>query len=65
MFRTLVERQINTKLSFENIIRKVLKLKCSKYPHIVHLYMICMSYDKKKGRESNYKFEFDSRPQIS
>jgi hypothetical protein len=64
MFRTLVERQINTKLSFENIIRKVLKLKCSNYLHIVHLYMICMSYDKKKRRESNYKFEFDSRPQI-
>jgi len=34
-------------------------LKCS---HIVHLDLICMSYDQKKGWESNWKF--DSWPQI-
>jgi hypothetical protein len=30
--------------------------------HIVHLDLICMSYDQKKGRESNW--EFDSLSQI-
>jgi hypothetical protein len=43
-----------------NWAKKVLKRRCLKWPHIVHLYLICMSYDQKKGRESNW--EFDSRP---
>ncbi len=43
-------------------IRKVLKHICLQCPHIVHLDLICMSYDKKKGQESNW--EFDSQPQI-
>jgi hypothetical protein len=32
-----------------------------KRPHIVHLNLIYMSYDQKKGQESN--FQFDSRSQ--
>jgi hypothetical protein len=52
----------NTKLGPQDIITKVLKFRCSKCPHIVHLDLICMSCDQKKGRESNW--EFDYRPQI-
>jgi len=35
------------------IIRKVLKHRCLKYFRIGHLVLICMSYDQKKGHESN------------
>ncbi len=40
----------------------ILKRRCLKCTHIIHLNLICMSYDQKKGRESNS--QFDSRPQI-
>jgi len=39
-----------------------LKSRCLKCLHFVHLKLICMSYDQKKRRESNWKF--DSWPQI-
>jgi hypothetical protein len=35
------------------MIQKVSKHKCLKFPYIVHLDLICMSYDQKKGQESN------------
>ncbi len=43
-------------------IKKVLKHKCLKFPHIVHLNLNCISYEQKKGQESNWEFDF--RPQI-
>jgi len=57
-----LKRQINTKLSPQNTIKKFLKCRCSKCPCIFHLDVICMNYDEKKGWESNWKF--DSQPQI-
>jgi hypothetical protein len=56
-----LEMQTSTKLSPQDTIRKVLKRRCLKCPCIVHLDLICMSYDKKKGQKSNWKF--DSSPQ--
>jgi len=40
-------------LSPQDTIKKVLKYRCLKYLCIGHLVLICMSYDQKKGRESN------------
>jgi hypothetical protein len=53
-----LEMQKNTNLSPQNTIRKVMKRRCLKCPHIVHLNLICMGYDQKKGRKSNWKFDF-------
>jgi hypothetical protein len=44
-----LEKKISTKLGPYDIIEKVLKFRCLKCLHIVHLNLICMSYDKKKG----------------
>jgi hypothetical protein len=60
MFKALVGRETSTKLGPEDIIRKVLKRKCFKCPRIVHLNLICMSYDQKKGQESNLTPEYKS-----
>jgi hypothetical protein len=49
MFQALVGKAKNTKLSPQDNIEKVLKCKCLKCPRIVHLDLICMSYDQKKG----------------
>ncbi len=43
-----LERQTSTKLGSLDIIKKVLKHKCLKCLHIVHLNLICMSYVKLK-----------------
>jgi hypothetical protein len=56
-----LERKKNTKSCLQDTIRKVLKHRCLKCPRIIHLHLICISYDQKKGRESNW--EFDSRSQ--
>jgi hypothetical protein len=56
-----LKRHTNTKLGSQNTIRKVLKCRWLKCPRIVHLDLICMSYDQKKGQKSNW--EFDSQPQ--
>jgi len=48
-----LDKQINTKLGPYDTIAKVLKCRCLKCPHIVCLNLICMSYDEKKGWESN------------
>ncbi len=42
----------------KDIIKKVLKCKCLKFPRIVHLCLIQVSYDQKKGHESNWEFDF-------
>jgi hypothetical protein len=59
MFKALVGKANKDQIGPPNTIRKVLKHRCLKCPHIIHLNLICMNYDKKKGRESNW--EFDSR----
>ncbi len=40
------------------IIGKLLKHKCLKWAHITHLNIWNTSYDQKKGRESNWQFDF-------
>jgi len=60
--QSLSWKEKNTKSGPQDTIRKFLKRKCLKCPRIVHLDLICMSYDQKKGWELNW--EFDSRPQI-
>jgi len=62
MLKALVGKQTNTKLGHQDTIKNFLKRRCLKCPCIVHLDLICMSYDQKKGWESNW--EFDSRPQV-
>jgi hypothetical protein len=52
MFKTLVGKKENTKWGPRDTIRKVLKCRCLKCPLIVHLDLICMSYDQKKRQES-------------
>jgi hypothetical protein len=42
------------------IIRKISKCRCQKWAYMSHLDIYSTSYDKKKGRESNW--QFDSRP---
>jgi hypothetical protein len=53
MFGTLVEKGKTTKLGPKDTIKKFLKHRCLRSLCIVHLDLIYMSYDKKKGRESN------------
>ncbi len=43
-----------------DVIGKVLKCKCPKWPRIGHLDICSPSYGQKKGQESNW--QFDSRP---
>jgi hypothetical protein len=44
-----------------NVIGKVLKCRCPKWPRIGHLDICSPSYGQKKGQESNW--QFDSQPQ--
>ncbi len=46
--------------SFIYIIGKLSKCRCRKWARMSHLDICNTSYDKKKGRESNW--QFDSRP---
>jgi hypothetical protein len=46
--------------SVRDVIGKVLKFRCPKWPRINHLDIYSPSYGQKKGRESNC--QFDSRP---
>jgi hypothetical protein len=51
MFRALVKKTNKHQLGPHDTIKNFLKCKCLKFPCIVHLDMICMSYDiKKKGQ---------------
>jgi hypothetical protein len=49
MFKTLVERINKPQIGPLRYIGKVMKCKCLKYPCIIHLKLICMIYDQKKG----------------
>jgi len=57
MFRTLVGKAKKIKLGPQYTIRKVLKHRCMKCLCIIHLNLICMNYDQKKGWESNWEFD--------
>jgi hypothetical protein len=52
--------QISSHLSALDVIEKVLKCRCPKWPRMSHLDICSPSYGQKKGRES--KWQFDSRP---
>jgi hypothetical protein len=52
--------QISSHLNVLNVIGKVLKCRCPKWPRIGRLDIYSPSYGQKKGRESNW--QFDSRP---
>ncbi len=52
--------QISSHLSALNVIKKVLKCRCPKWPRIGHLDIFNPSYEQKKGWESNC--QFDCRP---
>jgi len=52
MFKALVGKQV-LNCVFKDTIRNVLKHRCLKCPRIVHLDLICMNYNQKKGWESN------------
>jgi hypothetical protein len=51
--------QISSHLRVIEVIEKVLKCRCPKWPRIGHLDICSSSYGQKKGRESNW--QFDSR----
>jgi hypothetical protein len=44
-----------TPIGLRDTIKKFLKRRCLKCLHIIHLYLICMSYDQKKRHESNFQ----------
>jgi hypothetical protein len=52
--------QISLHLSAFDVIGKVLKCRCPKWPRMSHLDIFSPSYGQKKGQESNW--QFDSRP---
>jgi hypothetical protein len=52
--------QISSHLNVLDVIGKVLKCRCPKWPRMSHLDICNSSYGQKKGRESNW--QFDSRP---
>jgi len=60
IFKALVKKVNKCKFGPQDIVRIFFKCRCLKCPRIVHLNLKCMSYDQKKGRESNW----DSQPQI-
>jgi len=57
MCRALVGKVNKHQIGPHDTIRKVLQRKCFKCHRIVHLDLLCISYDQKKGRESNWKFD--------
>ncbi len=50
--------QISSNMNVLSVIRKVLKCKCPKWPRMSHLDICGPSYGQKKGRESNWQFDF-------
>jgi hypothetical protein len=60
MFITLVGKANKHQLGPHDTIGKVLKGKCLKCPHIVHLDLICMSYNQIRGHKP-----LESRGQIN
>jgi len=55
IFKALIERENKHQIGPQDTIEKVLKCKCLKSPHIVHLDLKCMNYDEKNGQESNWE----------
>ncbi len=58
MFGALVVKENKYQLGPQETIRKVLKHRCLKCYHIVHIDLVYMSYDQNKGHESNWKIWF-------
>ncbi len=52
--------QISSHLNVLDLIGKVLKCRCPKWPCMSHLDICSPSYEQKKGQDSNW--QFDSRP---
>jgi hypothetical protein len=50
--------QIPSYLSALDVIGKVLKCRCPKWPRMSHLDIYSPSYGQKKGQESNWQFDF-------
>jgi hypothetical protein len=50
--------QISSHLCALGVIGKVLKCRCPKWPCMSHLDICSPSYGQKKGRESNWQFDF-------
>ncbi len=50
--------QISLHLNALDVIEKVLKCRCPKWPCMSHLDICSPSYGQKKGRESNWQFDF-------
>jgi len=50
--------QISLHLSVLGFVGKGLKCKCPKWPRMSHLDICSPSYGQKKGRESNWQFDF-------
>jgi len=61
MFKVWQQRPKHSDWGVLDVIGKVLKCRCPKWPRIGHLDICSPSYGQKKGRESNW--QFDSRPQ--
>jgi hypothetical protein len=53
MFIALVGKENKHQITIKNVLRH----RCFRCPCLVHLDLICMNYDQKKGRESNSRFE--------
>ncbi len=62
MFKTLVGKEKNTKLGLQDTIGRVLKHICLMYLYIVHLNLIFMSYDQKKGQSQIGNLTPDHKP---
>jgi len=57
MFRALVEKENKHQIGLLIYHWKDFEVHMLKFLHIVHLHLICMSYDQKKGRESTWEFD--------
>ncbi len=61
LMRATTLLQTSSRSNVLSVIGKVLKCRCPKWPRIGHLDICSPSYGQKKGRESNWQFDF--RPQ--
>jgi hypothetical protein len=59
-FRVQLQESKHIALGFFYIIKKLTKCRCRKWFHMGYLNICSISYDKKKGQESNW--QFNSRP---
>jgi hypothetical protein len=61
MFKTLVEKKSKYQIGPLDTIKKVLKCKYLKCPHIVHLNLKCMNYVKKKAKNQIENLNLDHK----